>query len=87
MITHEEAEELVERIYVHTDWETKDKLLAYISQQEKNTELLGLYKKLLKYIGLHNSSTYCSKETIKDLKQKVKDTQKEIDKLETELGK
>ncbi len=44
MITHEEARELVDRIYVHTDWKTKDKLLAYISQQEKVTELLGLYK-------------------------------------------
>ena len=48
-------------------------------------ELLGLYKKLLKYIGLYNSSTYCSKETLNDLKQKVKDTQKRIDTLEKEL--
>jgi len=51
----------------------------------KQTELFGLYKKLLKYIGLYNSSTYCSKETLNDLKRKVKDTQKRIDTLEKEL--
>lgn len=43
LITHDEAKEIVDKIYVHTDWDTKDKLLAYISQQEKlSVEFLRL---------------------------------------------
>ena len=52
---------------------------------KKVEELLGLYQKLLKYIGLYNASTYCTKETLKDLEQKVKATQKQIRDLEKEL--
>lgn len=52
---------------------------------KKIEELLGLYHKLLKYIGLYNSSTYCTKETRKDLKEKIKKIQTQIDDLEKEL--
>jgi hypothetical protein len=36
-------------------------------------------------LGLYNASTYCDKETLKDLKQKVKTAQKEIKQKEKEL--
>ena len=53
---------------------------------KKVEELLELYHKLLKYIGLYNASTYCTKETLNDLEQKVKATQKQIDELENKIN-
>ena len=85
MITHEEARNLLNEL-VPTDAITPsqiDDLHDYIAQQQakeerakKVEELLELYHKLLKYIGLYNASTYCTKETLNDLEQKVKNNSK-----------
>lgn len=95
MITHEEARNLLNEL-VPTDAITPsqiDDLHDYIAQQQakeerakKVEELLELYHKLLKYIGLYNASTYCTKETLNDLEQKVKATQKQIDELENKIN-
>ena len=63
----------------------RELIVKYAEQQEKVNELLGLYQKLLKYIGLYNASTYCTKETLKDLEQKIKKTQNQINQLEEKM--
>lgn len=92
MITSDKVRELVDRIYVHTDWETKEKLLDYISQQEKITELLGLYeeKNLLievLYVGVGNDQI--NKYQMKGKSENYKRLEEiliKIEQLKKELG-
>jgi len=72
-------------IPVTADKKGIDEINRALERAKKVEELLWLYHKLLKYIGLYNASTYCTKETLKDLEQKVKTTQKEIKQKEKEL--
>ena len=54
MITHEEAKELLDGIYVHTNFETKDKLEKYITQQEQLTKDIARYFELQEMWNLGN---------------------------------
>ena len=81
MITHEEAKELVDKIYVHTDWETKDKFIDYINQQEqfelkakKEHELLELYDKFMYHVVSGNMMVaYRIQEKILTLKKEIEE--------------
>jgi hypothetical protein len=82
---YDEALEELKCVWNGNDLSYPSKTIKALERAKKVEELLGLYQKLLKYIGLYNASTYCTKETLKDLEQKIKKTQNQINQLEEEL--
>lgn len=89
MITHEEAKDMVTNNII--EWFRKE-LLAYISQQEKKDELLGLYeeKNLLievLYVGVGNDQI--NKYQMKGKSENYKRLEEiliKIEQLKKELG-
>ena len=81
MITHEEARELASKALLYGLEEVEnDKLVRYISQQEKVTELLELYEKKSDLLVQIASGKYLQDDYMK-LLEKIDNLQKELEEM------
>lgn len=77
MITHEQMRKKIDNIFSEDLVDTQVMTLDYITQQEKVTELLGLYERL-SYYSKYDAYDKETRERVSELKDDISQLKKEL---------